>query len=123
MFLVVLALLHAAEGFDINVEGDVAIDVRVPNMERGRQHRFRQGWEDGKEAHEELVFKMMQVRQNVTAAPEVECTYQYPEKDQVNAMLSNMMNELTKVRVVTITIVRHHQHYYRVIFCLINILI
>lgn len=34
---------------------------------------------------------------NVTAAPQASCDYQFPERRQTNAMLSNMMNQLTKV--------------------------
>lgn len=33
----------------------------------------------------------------VTVAAKLECLYQYPDFEQFNAMLSNMMNELTKV--------------------------
>lgn len=33
----------------------------------------------------------------ITAAPQASCDYQYPERRQTNAMLSNMMNQLTKV--------------------------
>lgn len=34
---------------------------------------------------------------NITAAPQASCDYQFPERRQTNAMLSNMMNQLTKV--------------------------
>ncbi|XP_049874448.1 uncharacterized protein LOC126372642 [Pectinophora gossypiella] len=39
----------------------------------------------------------VRAQNSMTAAPPVECVYQYPETRQVNAMLSNMMNQLTKV--------------------------
>lgn len=33
----------------------------------------------------------------ITAVPMASCDYQYPEQQQTNAMLGNMMNQLTKV--------------------------
>lgn len=35
--------------------------------------------------------------QNITATPQTSCDYQFPERRQTNAMLSYMMNQLTKV--------------------------
>ncbi|XP_028176005.1 uncharacterized protein LOC114364181 [Ostrinia furnacalis] len=40
---------------------------------------------------------IMTSQSGMTVAPVVECLYQYPDLEQFNAMLSNMMNELTKV--------------------------
>ncbi|CAH1638461.1 unnamed protein product [Spodoptera littoralis] len=97
MLVAHLALLHAVACLDIQVEGDLAFDLRVPSMHSGRQKWFRVDWEGGgRPPAQELLLKM-QAQENVTVAPEVECIYQYPEKDQVDALLSNMMNELTKV--------------------------
>lgn len=97
MLVILLPLVHAVSCLDVEVVGDVAIDLRMTTAKNGQKVWFRQAWLDGTQEKNELVFKMMQVRQNMTVAPEVECVYQYPEKNQVEALLSNMMNQLTKV--------------------------
>lgn len=53
--------------------------------------------EDPIEAPTVIKNRVKESAENVTAAPVLECMYQYPEEDQVQAMLSNMMNQLTKV--------------------------
>lgn len=95
MLLARLALLHAVACLDVQVEGELAFELRVPGVRSGRQGWFRVDWARSAAGRQELRLKM-QARQNVTAAPDGECIYQYPEKEQVDALLSNMMNELTK---------------------------
>lgn len=77
------------------MEGELAFELRVAGVRSGRQGWFRVDWARSAAGRQELRLKM-QARQNVTAAPDGECIYQYPEKEQVDALLSNMMNELTK---------------------------
>ncbi|CAD0201077.1 unnamed protein product [Chrysodeixis includens] len=96
MLVILLPLLQAVRCLDLEVVGDVAIDVQMTTAKDGHKVMFRQAWLEGQQDKRELV-KMMQARQNVTVAPEVECVYQYPEQGQVDALLSNMMNQLTKV--------------------------
>nr|XP_021189404.2 uncharacterized protein LOC110375574 [Helicoverpa armigera] len=97
MLAVGLALLQAAACLDVRVEGDLALELHLANESRGRPRWFRVGWEAPASQAHDLKLKLLQTNLNMTAAPEVECLYQYPEKEQVNALLSNMMNELTKV--------------------------
>uniref|UniRef100_A0A2A4JVL9 Uncharacterized protein n=1 Tax=Heliothis virescens TaxID=7102 RepID=A0A2A4JVL9_HELVI len=96
MLVVSLALLQAAACLDVQVEGDLALELHLANESKGRQRWFRVSWDAPGSKAKELVLKMGQESRNVTAAPEVECLYQYPEKEQVKAVLSNMMNELAK---------------------------
>ncbi|KAF9791563.1 hypothetical protein SFRURICE_003259 [Spodoptera frugiperda] len=96
MLLARLALLHAVACLDVQVEGELAFELRVPGVRSGRQGWFRVDWARSAGARPQEPRLKMQARQNVTAAPDGECIYQYPEKEQVDALLSNMMNELTK---------------------------
>lgn len=95
--LIYLALLQVVTCFEVQVEGELAFDLRVPSRHGGKERWFRVGWEAGSQLTQELVFHMSKKSGHVTAAPRVKCVYQYPEKKQVDALLSNMMNELTKV--------------------------
>ncbi|KAJ8713762.1 hypothetical protein PYW07_014132 [Mythimna separata] len=89
--------LAGVGSLDARLEGDLALELRVASMPRGRGRWHRVPWGAGRQDARELLFRMSEQRQKVTAATSLECVYKYPEKAQVDALLSNMMNELAKV--------------------------
>lgn len=92
--VVQLALLQGVASLELRVEGELALDMRVASA-GGRW--VRAVWPAGSQAAQELLFKIRRQRPHVTAAPTLECVYQFPEKEQVDTLLSTMMNELAKV--------------------------
>ncbi|CAG9794120.1 unnamed protein product [Diatraea saccharalis] len=74
------------------MEGILSIDINV--MKEGGM-RARESPEEREES--EPVTKRKRIS-NMTAPPVLECIYQYPDQKQMETILSNMMNELTKVQ-------------------------
>ncbi|KAJ8715838.1 hypothetical protein PYW08_013123 [Mythimna loreyi] len=92
-----LALLHGVVCLDAHLEGDLALDLQVASRPRGKGRWHRVAWEAGSRDVHELVFRMSEQQSKVTVATELQCIYQFPEQAHVNALLSNMMNQLAKV--------------------------
>lgn len=87
MILETLCLLVCSSlAANLQMEGMLTFDLKLPTRLDQLQV---------KPVLEKVVSKVNESQ--VTAGPVVECIYQYPEKKQVDAILSNMMNVLTKV--------------------------
>ncbi|KAJ0178031.1 hypothetical protein K1T71_005854 [Dendrolimus kikuchii] len=103
MFLLYLLPLafYCVKCINVELTGDVAFELKISDLDNSSSNEYQnraRGNENKPE--DELSLKLKKTwpkRDKMTAAPLVECLYQYPKKKQVNAMLSNMMNELTKV--------------------------
>lgn len=76
-------LLCGSSAANLQIDGEVSIDLKFSNH---LDQSVVEGLHDSKDKNQ------------VTAGPVVECIYQYPEQKQIDAVLSNMMNMLTKVR-------------------------
>ncbi|KAG6454719.1 hypothetical protein O3G_MSEX008829 [Manduca sexta] len=110
-FTYLLIFVRIFECTDLKINGEVSFDLRISDLDyrsspvqvfigADEPENLGDGVERGRikdiEEKQKSVVGPIEARQ-VTAAAMVECPYQYPEKEQVNAMLSNMMNQLTKV--------------------------
>lgn len=96
----VLMLVCQSGAVDLEINGEVSFDVKLSNMDFNHLDKSLLQKTVQREAapalgKEKVAFKV--IKNGVTAGPVVECIYQYPEKKQVDAILSNMMNVLTKV--------------------------
>ncbi|CAK1544805.1 unnamed protein product [Leptosia nina] len=92
---------------DVKVFGEVSFDIRILNIDRPsdasggklevviRSNGNNDTVDESDSKDTETVVRANDLR--VTAPAIVECQYQYPEKEQVNAILSDMMNQLTKL--------------------------
>ncbi|XP_053606901.1 uncharacterized protein LOC128673223 [Plodia interpunctella] len=102
MFLILFSVL-SVNAVELEVKGDITIDVTVIDEEDEevtlpdsptRMKAIQREESSGEKEKQETQRLSM-----VTAAVKVECVYQYPEREQVEALLSNMMNQLAKVYV------------------------
>ncbi|KAL0871553.1 hypothetical protein ABMA27_004088 [Loxostege sticticalis] len=100
----VVPLERALDDYDLKkfIEDD---DVKKMEKEKIKDDQRDMKRTDGKETNEGVKKRTQQDRlsselgnlSGVTVAPIVECLYQYPNSEQFNAMLGNMMNQLTMV--------------------------
>lgn len=78
-----------------NMKGEVTFDLKVPELNAVKYRPETQRFADAG-ARKHIMIRVH--ANNVTArvAPLIACQYQFPKREQIDALLSNMMNELTK---------------------------
>ncbi|CAH0398955.1 unnamed protein product [Chilo suppressalis] len=99
--LFLLAFLRAYSAFRFKVDGMLSIELKGIEVGNLRAHEER----DDKRGN--VTVKKQKRIKIATPPPMLECIYQYPERNQTDAMLSNMMNELTKIFMRAHKLVHH----------------
>ncbi|XP_045496018.1 uncharacterized protein LOC123694592 [Colias croceus] len=105
---------------DVEVTGELSFDIRILNVDKVKD-TFKTvidiggkgNSSDGEYTDENVsdnenkvegIIRANELR--VTAPAMMECVYQYPEKEQFDAVLSDMMNQLTKIFVRAQDVIR-----------------
>jgi hypothetical protein len=80
-----IVLINTCDGIEVEVDGEVSFNMQLLGLDQKRAVD-----------HKDSDVTRPRI-ENVTVPAVLECPYQYPDLQQFNAMLSNMMNELTMV--------------------------
>lgn len=98
-FISIFSFIHNAIAF-IEIKGELAFDIHPINANgennvRVRDHIIRIG-NNKTEVHDSSLESNETTTEDDTIRKE-DCIYQFPDRKQVEALLSDMMNQLTKV--------------------------
>lgn len=94
-------LTFGAQAENVEVKGEISIKLKDHSQSRlYKTHVQERGSENEVDEETRLLSEENLSFENAksTVGPVVECMYEMPEENQALALLSNMMNELTKVR-------------------------